>query len=57
MLILGQKRGKFGPKRVQNGHGEIFSWTVNLNFFKEEHKIGFYTKNQQNSMSRLKDIS
>ena len=34
-----------------------FSWTLNLNFFKVDHKIGFYTKNQENSTSRFEDIT
>ena len=53
-----------GPKRVQiwtkkgpKWAGLNFPPIVNLNFFKEEHKIGFYTKNQQKSTSRLEDIS
>ena len=32
-----------------------FSQTVNLNFFKDDNKIGFYTKNQQNSTSLTKN--
>ena len=53
MSILGQKGGKFGPKRV----GPVFSWTSNINFPQEDHKISIYTKNQQNSMNRLENIS
>ena len=34
-----------------------FSKTLNLNFLKEDHKISFYTKNQQNSVNHLEDIS
>ena len=36
--------------------GVRFFRTANLSFTKEDHKIGLYTKNQQNSMSRLNDI-
>ena len=56
MLILGQKRQiwtKKGPKWAWLD----FSRTVNLIFFKEDHKIGFYTKKQQNLMNHLEDIS
>ena len=56
MLILAQKGANFdqkGPKWV----GLDFSRTGNINFPKEDHKISFYTKNQQNSMNRLEDIS
>ena len=46
MLILGKKGGKIGTKR-----------TVNISFPKENDKISFYTKNQQNSMNLLDDMS
>ena len=42
-----------GPKWA----GLDFSRTVNINFPKEDNKISFYTKNQQNSMNRSGDIS
>ena len=54
---FGPKRSIFGPKRVQNGRGLDFSRTANLNFLKEDHKISFYTKHQQNSTNRSEDIS
>ena len=44
---LDQKGPKMGGAR--------FFWTVNTNFPKEDHKISFYTKNQQNSINHLKD--
>ena len=53
---FGPKRGKFGPKRAQNGRARFFQ-TVNNSFPKVDHKISFYTKNQQNSMNRLEDMS
>ena len=53
---FGPKRSKFGPKRAKKWGGLEFSRTVNINFLKEDHKISFYTKNQQNSMNRLEDI-
>ena len=34
-LMLRDQKGKFRPKRVQNGRGQIFSRTVNLNFSKK----------------------
>ena len=46
MLILGKRGGKFGPKRVQNGRGYI-SPDCKPQFFKENHKIGFYTNKTQ----------
>ena len=33
-----------------------FSWTVNLNFPKEDHKKSFYNKNQQSSTNRYEDV-
>ena len=48
MFILGIKWAiwtKKGPEWA----GLDFSWTGNINFPKEDHKISFYTKNQQNS--------
>ena len=55
--MLDPKRSKFGPKRAQNGQELNFFRTVNLNFCKGEHKNSYYTKNQQNSMNHLEDIS
>ena len=34
-----------------------FSTTPNLNFLREDYKISLYTKNQQNSMNPLEDMS
>ena len=42
-----------GPKM---GRAKFFR-TVNFNFTKEGHNNSFYTKNHQNSMNRLEDIS
>ena len=56
MLILSQK-GQIWTKTGPKWAGLDFSWTVNINFPKEDHKINFYTKNQQNSTNRLEDIS
>ena len=56
MLIFklkGANLDQKGPKWA----GLDFSQTVNLSFPKEDHKISFYTKNQQNSMSYLEYIS
>ena len=36
--------------------GLDFSRIPNLNFLREDHKISFYTKNQQNSTDRLENI-
>ena len=53
----------FGPKWAnldQKGPkmgGLDFSRTVNISFPKENHKISFYTKNQQNSMNHLEYMS
>ena len=51
--MLDPKRSKFGPKWA----GAKFLRTVNFNFPKEDHKNSFYTKNHQNSINRLEDIS
>ena len=56
MSILGQIRGKFGPKRGQKGRSQIFSLTSNINFPQEERKNSIYTKDQQHLMNRLEDI-
>ena len=44
--MLNPKRSKFGPKRAENGQIYFFR-TENINFPKEDHKISFYTKNQE----------
>ena len=54
-MILGLKGANTdqkGPKWA----GIDFSRTVNTNFLKEDNKISFYTKNQQNSTNCLEDI-
>ena len=43
---------KKGLKRV----GPDFSWTLNINFPKKDHKTSIYTKNQQHSMNPMEDI-
>ena len=51
---------KKGPNLDQKGTkigGDKLFWTVNLSFPKDDYKNSFYTKNQQNSMNRLEDIS
>ena len=56
MLILGQNGANLdqkGPKWA----GLDFFRTVNINFPTEDNKISFYTKNQQNSINHLEDIS
>ena len=56
MLILGQKGANLDQEKPKWA-GLDFSRTVNINFPKEDHKISFYIKNQQNSMNRLEHIS
>ena len=56
MLILGRKGANLDQKDPKWA-GLDFSRTPNLNFLKEKHTKSFYTKNQQNSTSRLEDIS
>ena len=56
MLILGQKKANLDQKGSKMGVARFFSDCKPI-FFKEDHKIGFYTKNQQNSMNHLEDIS
>ena len=56
MLILGQQGSNLDQKRPEMGRARFFQ-TVNMNFPKEDHKISFYTKNQQNSMNPSEDIS
>ena len=50
-------KGLLDPKKGPIKGGAKFFRTVNLNFPKEDHKNSFYTKNPQNSMNRLEDIS
>ena len=47
----------FWTKKGPKWEGLDFSRTTNLYFLKEEHKISFYTKNQQNSMNHFEDLS
>ena len=54
---FGPKRGQIWTKKGPKWTGLDFSRIVNINFPKEDHKISFYTKNQQNSMNPLEDIS
>ena len=56
MLILGQKEANLDQKGPKMGGARFFQ-TVNISFPKEDHKISFYTKNQQNSTNHLEDIS
>ena len=56
MLILGQKEANFDQKGPKMGRTRFFR-TVNISFPKEDHKISFYTKNQQNSINHLEDMS
>ena len=56
MLILGLK-GQIWTKKGPKWAGLDFSWTVNINFPKEDHKNSLYTKNHPNSMNHLEDIS
>ena len=55
MSILGQKGANLNQKMSQKGRGRIFPGLY-INFPQEHHKTSTYTKNQQNSMSRLEDI-
>ena len=54
---FGPKKGQILTEKGPKWTGLDFSRTVNINFPKEDHKISFYTKNQQNSMNYLEDIS
>ena len=56
MLILGQKGANLDEKGTKMG-GAGFFRTANLYFLKEDHKISFYTKNQQHSTTCSEDIS
>ena len=51
------KKGQIWTKKGPKWAGLDFSLTVNISFLKEDHKISFYTQNQQNSMYCLEDIS
>ena len=56
MLILGLRGANLDQKGPKMGWAG-FLRTVNINFPKEDNKISFCTKNQQNSMNRLEDIN
>ena len=56
MPILGQKGANLDQKGPIWAGLDIFQ-PANINFPKEDQKISFYTKNQQNSMNRSGDIS
>ena len=56
MLIMGQK-GQILTKKGPKWAGLDFTRTANINFLKEDYKISFYTKNQQNSTNCLEDVS
>ena len=55
MLILGKKGANFDQKGPKMGGARFFP-DCYIYFPKEDHKISFYTKNQQNSMNRSGDI-
>ena len=55
-LILRNKGANFDQKGSKMGVARFFP-NCKPQFFKENHKIRFYTKNQQNSTSCLEDIS
>ena len=54
MLILGLKRANLDQKGPKMGGARFFPDCKH--FPKENHKISFYIKNQQNSMDRSEDI-
>ena len=56
-LMPRDQKGQIWTKKGPKWAGLDFSRTANINFPKENHKISFYTKNQQNSMNRLEDMS
>ena len=56
MLILGKKGANLGQKGPKKG-GAISFRTVHINFPKEDNKISFYTKNQQNLINHSEDIN
>ena len=51
----GPKKVQIWTKKAQKWAGLDFHQTANINFPKEDHKMSFYTKNQQNSMNHLGD--
>ena len=57
MFILGLKWANLDQNGPKMGRARFFFRTVNINFPKEDNKISFSTKNQQNSMNRSGDIS
>ena len=54
--MLGPKKVNTWTKNSPKWAGKIFP-DLKPQFSKEDYKNSFYTKNKQNSMSRLKDIS
>ena len=54
MLILGLKGANLDQKGPKMGGARFFQ-NPNLKFLYEDHKINFYSKNQQNSINRLED--
>ena len=56
MSILG-KKGEIWTKNCSKWAGLGFSWTININFPKEDHTISFYNQSKQNSMYSSEDIS
>ena len=56
MLILGLKGENLDQKGPKMGGARFFQ-NPKPQFSKKDHKISFYTKNQQTSMSSLEDIS
>ena len=48
------KKGQIWTKKGPKWAGLDFSRTANLSFTKEDHKISFYTKNQQNINLQIK---
>ena len=56
MLILGQKGANLDQKGPKMGEATFFPNRKPIFSIRKNHKISFYTKNQQNSTSRLEDI-
>ena len=56
MLILGLKGRNLDQKDPKWAELDFYR-ILNFNFLKENHKISFYTKNQQNLKNRLEYIS
>ena len=50
------KKGQIWTKKGLKRAGQNFSWTLNINFPKEDHNTSIYTKSQQNSMNHLEDM-